>query len=100
MAFQFILKVFDWVEVRALCRPVKGPPEWRSYRSEAWVQTWVHSRAVPQPAVDGSPIGRHTISLASYRLGEGLDRGLYLANHAIMTPCGGLGACRLTSVTS
>ena len=46
----------------------------------------------------GSPIRRRTIGPTSSRLGEGLAKvGLYLAHRALATPCGGPGACRLTS---
>jgi hypothetical protein len=47
--------------------PQSGPPEWCSGLEhciamlDALLQTWVHSRDVPRPAADGSPIGRHTI---------------------------------------
>ena len=39
---------------------------------EASLQTLVQSRAVSQPAVIKSPIGRHTIGPASSGLGDGL----------------------------
>ena len=45
---------------------------------EALLQTRVHSRAVPQLAVAGSPIGGRTNGPASSRLGEGLAGGALL----------------------
>ena len=56
-------------------------------------------RAVPQPAVARSPIGRCTIGLVSSGLVEGLASGAYLAPRTLATPCGVPGTCSQTPVT-
>ena len=64
---------------------------------EVLLQTQVHSRAVPQPAVAGSPVGQRTIGPALSGFGR---VGFTWLSRALATPCGGLGACGLTSVAS
>ena len=75
------------------------PPEWRSGLRYciAVLRRHYSLRLDPQAVVTGSPYWATHNWPSAVRV---CPRGLYLVDHAQVTPCGGPGACRLTSVVS